>query len=207
MNFLLRTVLGAFNVFHWKRYNTFYWNLRAKDIDEKWGQGTGDYETIAHAIQTTHAQRVLDIGCGSGRLFPLYNELKMQEVVAQDISQNAISLAKRRSEPLSNTNINFVCNQISQLDYPESFFDLVISNRTLSAVYPDEIPGTIRALCAMSKNIYVNEVSDKDYQQSPYFFKHDYEKYMRENNYQMAQHGEIAATNQQWCLFRKTPAI
>jgi hypothetical protein len=49
-----------------------YWDGLAKRINEKWGDSEGDYFVVAECAWAVGARTVLDVGCGSVRLFPLY---------------------------------------------------------------------------------------------------------------------------------------
>ena len=73
-----------------------YWNHRAFDVDKKWGREKNDYALLREIILSFKPHSVLDIGCGSGRLFPLYNDLKIREVVCRDISNKTLKIAKDR---------------------------------------------------------------------------------------------------------------
>ena len=55
----------------------FYWDLRANDIHESWGEDPFDYAILGDVINYIKPSCILDIGCGSGRLFNLYSRLKL----------------------------------------------------------------------------------------------------------------------------------
>ena len=68
---------------------------------------------------------VLDIGCGSERVFPLYAELNIPNVVGIDISSTAIKKARRYP------NCKVRVMRVEDLDFPPDYFDAVISNAVL----------------------------------------------------------------------------
>lgn len=184
-----------------------YWNLRAEEIHSKWGKNDSDYCVIKDIVEFVKPIKILDIGCGSGRMFPLYESLKINELVAQDISSEAIKLCKQNYPSL---NFKYECKSITALDYPENYFDLIISTRVLSAVMPNKIKRTIDKLAYLSKNIYINEMADSDYSgPSTYWFKHDYDKMLNKYGYLVIKTGIIEVTEnnniyrQNWFLYGK----
>lgn len=56
---------------------------------------TLDFDTVKNNILKAKASRILDFGCGNERLFPLYQDFKIEQVVAQDISANALVVTQQ----------------------------------------------------------------------------------------------------------------
>lgn len=193
-------VLDKIKVFNIKSVRNTFWNLRAFDIDKKWGDTSGDYETIKQVIETTTANRILDFGCGSGRLFPLYQSLNIPEVVGQDISANAIALLKKKH---SSTRYKTIAGNILKVNYPPQYFDLIISNKSLSAVPPEEIQKVIDKLCLLGKNIYVNELTEPT--ETAYWHRHDYDKIFSKSNFFVTEKGAEPNTEQTWFLYSHSP--
>ncbi len=166
-----------------------FWNLQAKYIDEQWGTLKIDYDVLKDIISLLAVYHILDIGCGCGRLFPLYESLRIKEVIGQDISKSALNIAKERYNysPYEipdksgciaisqGENIKLINLPISALDFPDSYFDIVISNRVLQHIPLNSIESTIETICRLGKFVYINEHSDTD-EISPnqYLFKYDY---------------------------------
>ncbi|WP_143787176.1 HemK family protein methyltransferase, partial [Oenococcus oeni] len=70
---------------------------------------------------------ILDIGTGSGNLaITLALELKAKNVLAVDISQDALDLAKKNSQNLSATEVKFIRSDL--LENVNGLFDLIVSN-------------------------------------------------------------------------------
>jgi len=142
---------------------------------------------------------VLDIGCGSGRLFPLYNDLKIKEVIAQDVSSKALKIAKDRYRF---SNIKLTNKDILDLNFPKHYFDLIISNRVLQHIPHDEIEVVVKKLTGLGNYVYINEMSDSDYTgESFYLFKHDYIALFNKLGFKITQKGLIG--RQTWFLFGK----
>lgn len=168
---------------------SWFWQLRAKKIDQNWGTARGDYEVIANVIEKTGAKSILDIGCGTGRLFPLFLQKKIQRIVGQDVSRWALQQAEMRypSPRISLT------HQPLTLLRSEEPFDLIISNRVLSAVKPKELEPVLRRLSTITNYLYLNEYGPSDGgQPSSYWFMHDYHKILpRVCSYTLIEEGKI----------------
>lgn len=184
-----------------------YWNLRASDIHLKWGKGDKDFHVIKDIVEYVRPIKILDIGCGSGRLFPIYKALDIKEVVAQDISSLAVKLCRQNYPSLD---YKYECKGIAELNYPQNYFDLIISTRVLSAVLPEKIENVINKLTYLSRCIYINEMTDTDYSgQSTYWFKHDYDTILNKHGFKIIKSGIIEVTdnnlsyNQNWFLYTK----
>ena len=185
-------------------YNRIYWYLRAKSIDVRWGKLKGDYGFIKNIILPLKIKTLLDIGCGTGRLFPLYKSLNIKHIVGQDIAKNALDIAEKR---YGSDNITLTDKKIENLEYPNHYFDVIISNRVLQHVIPKDIEGVIRKITDLSHNIYLNEMTDSDNGDvSNFLFKHDYKKLFNNHNFILRSTGKTGDNNQEtWYLFSKNP--
>lgn len=184
-----------------------FWEKSAEMIDKTWGTKKNDYTVLEYIIKKYNPQRLLDIGCGSGRCFPLYDSLKVPEVYAQDVSKTAIRLCK---EKYSDLEYEYILGNIENLKFSENYFDLIISTRVLAAILPDNINNVIKKVCNISTKVYINEMSDSDaLPESLYWFKHDYNSLFEKNNFIIIEQGSIAINEnnkqfvQTWKLFSK----
>ena len=85
-------------------------------------------EILIDIIKQKRQSRVLDIGTGSGCLaITAFLEGVASRVDAIDINQNAIDLAKKNSEALNVSDINYIKMNILD-DTPGDSYDIVISN-------------------------------------------------------------------------------
>lgn len=172
--------------------------MRANEINNRWGQSTSDYNIIKGVIEKYSPKTLLDFGCGSGRLFPVFNEFSSLEVWAYDQSLKAIEIAKSR---FPKGEISYI-NSIQGLKVEKGFFDLIISNRVLSAVPPHEIQYIIEQLCFSSKYVYLNEVGPSDFvKKSSTWFMHDYKDIFALFDFELQVVGKIEA--QKYFVFRK----
>jgi len=174
-----------------------YWNHRASDIDEKWGTEKDDYALLSKIVLFLKPRRILDIGCGGGRLFPLYNNLKIEEVIGQDISSKALKIAKVRYHF---PNIKTTNQDILEMNFSSQHFDLIVSNRVLQHIPHNEIEMVIKKLTDLGKNVYINEMSESDYTgESFHMFKHNYVKLFNKYDFKVIQRGLLG--KQTWFLF------
>lgn len=184
-----------------------YWNLNAKNIDKNWGDKKNDFAVIETVIKKIAPKKILDIGCGSGRCFPLYKSLNIEKVFAQDVSKNAITLCKEKHPDFD---CSFILMDIEKLKFDDNYFDLVLSTRVLAAVLPDNIDKVIKKIAKIGTHVYINEMSDSDFLgESLYWFKHDYDTLFEKYNFKIADTGIISIVegdkklNQTWKLYKK----
>jgi len=147
------------------------WDLRVDESIKKHRVGpiaSVDYPIHRAYLQKFQPKRLLDIGCGSGRLFPLYAELMIPEVVGIDISPTAISKIK----PYPNCSAEVM--EVEALNFPENHFDAAISNAVLRHIPPgSRITRAVSNIAEQCKSILLREpIRGKG---SAHDFRHDYE--------------------------------
>jgi SAM-dependent methyltransferase len=186
-----------------ERLRRRYWNRRAADIDATYGSSHADYELLASIIDRLGADRILDVGCGAGRLFPLYQQVGVSSVVGLDVAQSAIDVARHR---YGQEDYQFLVGTVHSLDYPTGYFDLAVSNRVLSAVSPSRIDSDIARICSLSSAVYISELTGRDYAgPSPYWFKHDdYPGRFARSGFALLESGELMGGD--WMLFVRDPS-
>jgi len=184
----------------------YYWNNLAKMIDKNWGKSKSDHKVLELVLKNVNPKIILDIGCGSGRCFPLYESLKIDTIYAQDVSKVAINLSKKNHPDFK---CNYLLSDIINLKFEENYFDLILSTRVLAVVLPENIGEVIKKITNISKLVYINEMSDSDFLgDSLYWFKHDYDYYFKKNNFKVQNKGTITLnndikSNQTWKLYKK----
>jgi 2-polyprenyl-3-methyl-5-hydroxy-6-metoxy-1,4-benzoquinol methylase len=92
-------------------------------------------------------QRVLDAGCGEGRISRALHDMGA-EVVGIDVSRNLVNMADERREDREIKYLNLDLSDAVPVEYANTF-DLVVSNLVIDDV-PDYI-GFIKAVCTMAK--------------------------------------------------------
>ena len=83
--------------------------------------------------QNNQAQKVLDLGCGSGCIgITLHSEMSIKNLIFSDVSESALIVARKNAKRLlniSSTRYSFVCsNLLNSDDLKNQSFDLIVSN-------------------------------------------------------------------------------
>lgn len=200
----IHLMVGMIKTIHCKIYYRFsshfrnrYWNKRAPDVHAVYGRETSDFIILERLISSIMPRNVLDIGCGSGRLFPLYIKMGINEAVGQDVSVAALEIAGQNHYSPKIQTIN---KSILELNYPLCYFDLIVSNRVLQHIPPNQIERIIAKIVLLGKTIYINELSDSDgLEENFYMFIHNYEQFFGRYGLKSFRSGLLG--RQTWSLF------
>ena len=86
-------------------------------------------EKIIHFADLKPGEKVLDVGCGTGSLTIIAKRKvgEKGEVTGLDLSSQMIERAKKKAEKY-NLNIIFCEGSIDNLEFPDSYFDVIISS-------------------------------------------------------------------------------
>jgi SAM-dependent methyltransferase len=108
-----------------------YWN-NIYSINDYFGTGPTILAKLAHNILQKHAfKSILELGCGQGRDCLFFAELNY-DVVAIDISQNAIDFVKSLKNEKNLKNLELHTSDISEpMKFLNKKFELVYSNLAL----------------------------------------------------------------------------
>lgn len=148
---------------------TQLWNEMAPWIHETWGRRPYDPK-LPDLIRRHNISSILDVGCGSGWLFPMYQELGLKDVVGVDISERALELANQ-----DYPNIKTICCRFEEMEFPHKRFDLAISESSLQHVPRHNIALVLQKLCSFCRLVYVKELTDHHPQKEEFFMhKFDY---------------------------------
>lgn len=143
-----------------------FWNSQAESIHSRWGNEHTDYEILGDILSRYRPSTLLDAGCGSGRLFPLYRQCGIRNITGVDISAKALEIAH-----LAFPDADLRQLDLTDLDFPDDRFDFCVCNRVLQHVPYLEIRGVIMRLCRQSRLVYVNEMTQSDGQREAFFMK------------------------------------
>lgn len=83
-------------------------------------------DVILDVAQVTEGKTVLDVACGTGVLISDYLRRNVKKCVAVDISERMIEIAKNKFSLYDN--VEFLCADAEQYDFPEMFECIVIYN-------------------------------------------------------------------------------
>jgi ubiquinone/menaquinone biosynthesis C-methylase UbiE len=115
-------------------------NSFAKEYDDVAGKSMTFFaDLLIRDLQIPENPRVLDVGCGTGiSTFRLMQRVQGRGMFyGIDISQKMLDSSRRRAAELGYANVEFNKGDAEQLDFPESSFDLVISNQAFF-FFPDK---------------------------------------------------------------------
>jgi len=164
-----------------------FWEEQAVTIHEQWGSDQHDFPVLSRLFQRYQPKTLLDVGCGSGRLFGLYTEHGINDIVGMDISEKALVLAKERYPWVTTFQ-----GKVEDLEFPAKRFDLAVCNRVLQHIPPRAIEDAIQILCTLSHMVYVNELSASDQLTEEFFmFRHHYPTLFATQQFQLIETGEI----------------
>ncbi len=134
-----------------------YWDFNADGIHARWGRGRKDFLVLSEVLKRYRPQRLLDVGCGSGRLFELYRALGMTDITGTDISARALQLAR-----LAWPDAVLQQVRVEELEYSARHFDLGVCNRVLQHVSPSGIALAVQKVAQACHRVYVNELTQSD---------------------------------------------
>ena len=179
----------------WRRH---FWNQMALNVHENYGRLDHDYDVIGGLIDTYQPASLLDYGCGSGRLIPLYLKKKLQNIYCYDASEISLKLAQSQFPDAA---IHFTTS-LKEILRRSDQFDLIVCSRVLQHIPADSIGGVVEKICAMGGRVFVNESRNRS---DKYFmFLHDYQLIFQQNDFVQTSaevmrnaHGNL----QEWSLF------
>lgn len=183
-----------------------FWDQKAEHLHRQWDGWTHDFDVIAECVDTMNAHSVLDVGCGDGRLFPLYYESGVR-FCGCDLSPAALRLARSRYPA---ADLRLIAAEDISLSSLGQTFDLAVCNRVLQHVRPATIDRAVRGISGAASSVYINETALEDAPDgSDYLFGHAYMALFDNVGFKLVssgwiQPGELAP--QQWFLFKKATA-
>ncbi|VVQ16111.1 class I SAM-dependent methyltransferase [Pseudomonas fluorescens] len=124
--------------------------------------GTDSYldrnELVDSIIESVGYGKVLDLGCGEGRLVRALTERGL-DAYGLDISQVAINRANSYMPG------RFFCGSALELPFDDQEFDTVVSTDCLEHIHPDDVPraiAEIRRVCKKHAYLQIATTQDRD---------------------------------------------
>jgi 2-polyprenyl-3-methyl-5-hydroxy-6-metoxy-1,4-benzoquinol methylase len=113
------------------------------------------YDRLLTSFVPPHCRRLLDIGCGTGRVSRMLAH-RVEHITAIDVSPQMIRLARERSAAYP----NIVYAQADVLDLAESLglFDCVISVNLLHHLNPEAAAWTMKRMVAPGGSLIVHDL-------------------------------------------------
>jgi len=173
-----------------------FWENHAQDVHDRYGHEQTDFAVLESIITRYQIQSVLDAGCGSGRLFSLYERCGITRVVGTDISETALQLARAAS-----AQVELHLLRLEDLDKLPDSFDLCVCNRVLQHVPERDMMRVVANLCRACRTIYVNELTTSDDQDEIFFMRcHNYVDLFAAHARAIVERGTIGS--QTYLVFR-----
>jgi ubiquinone/menaquinone biosynthesis C-methylase UbiE len=99
-------------------------------------------------VARLNPRRLLDFGCGTGKLFPLWRGIP--EVHAYDRARSQIEVARKASAEVRPDNpyrvLHYLTDSRAELPYDDDYFDLVVAAEVLLHVLPQDVGSLLNEL-------------------------------------------------------------
>ncbi|MCL2060357.1 MAG: bifunctional GNAT family N-acetyltransferase/class I SAM-dependent methyltransferase [Oscillospiraceae bacterium] len=138
------------------------------------GSGLEDYKKLGACFpKTDRALNILDIGCGTGiELDYIWEQAPNAHIACVDVSRGMLDLLLD-DHPGSHDKITIIEASYIDWAYPQSAYDIVVSNMTMHHLWPDEKVGVYRKIrnaikpggCYMEGDFMVDALAVKQYRQ------------------------------------------
>jgi glycosyltransferase involved in cell wall biosynthesis len=182
------------------------WDSYAPVVHKQYGHLSHDFPVLEHVIDNTEPGSVLEIGCGSGRLVPVYLVRNLPTIWLQDVSERALDLCRQRF--FCQQQIRYFQGKVQSIPVSAAP-DLIVANRVLQHILEDgEFKQLMKHLTSIGRYFYINEagVADGIKLRNPCLKGRDYVEIFDQLGWHMADRGELSAehgTRQSWMLFAK----
>lgn len=103
----------------------------------------GWFEWVYEQLDLSDVRRMLDAGCGSGRLWLHHEEdWHERELYLADLSKGMLEDASRL---LANPDISYLNFDLAKIPFRNQYFDAVVAAHVL--FYMEDVPGTLQEIC------------------------------------------------------------
>ena len=103
-------------------------------------------EFILMKVRQKNAKKILDFGCGDGRLVKELIHEDENETYGVDISKKALTLARLFCKDENNKIFFEGINNLNQTD-----FDFIVATEVLEHIHEDELPGVLKDISEIIK--------------------------------------------------------
>lgn len=119
--------------------DAFFWNRVANGYAKQEIKNISAYHQKLAMTQEyfTPESRVLEFGCGTGST-AIHHAEKVKSILASDISQEMIRIAKSKAAAAHVTNIEFICCPIESMILDQEAFDVILGLNILHLVQNQE---------------------------------------------------------------------
>lgn len=102
-----------------------FFNEHALSWDEQLKINYQVMDEILKTIDIKPGEKILDVACGTGVMFPFYLKAKAGSITGVDISPNMIEIAKNK---FKNNNVSLICADAENYNFNKNFDKCVIFN-------------------------------------------------------------------------------
>ena len=101
-----------------------FFDALAPEWDEETGRENGEIiRTLLDNAFVSNREDILDVGCGTGRLFPYYLKRNVSSITGIDISSGVIEIAKKKH---SHEKIALICDDAAEHSFDRCFDRIVV---------------------------------------------------------------------------------
>jgi len=104
---------------------------------------TEQLDKLVEVLDLTPANRVLDLGCGVGKITEYISDKTGAKITGMDFAEGVVDRANQRTAS-KRDRLSFCAGDINDLDFPPNSFDTIIAIDTLYFV--DDLDATVRAM-------------------------------------------------------------
>ena len=161
-----------------------YWEKRSGHYDSPQPDVFGRNIT-ASFIRKYKPASLVEVGCGTGQLFPLYKDIP--KVVGCDWTDGMLNQSRKRLERHNYPNITLKKLDITKEALPEKF-DISLTRTVLMHIPEENVESACSNLCKMSDTVMLFEYYDPN---APglewHCFHHEYPIIMRKFGFEIAE--------------------
>jgi len=154
---------------------------------------------IARKLREIQPQTILEVGCGTGRLFSLYKD---KPTTCVDSSEKMLVRARRLCKRKGYTNIRLLKMDICELRLGRCY-DVAISSNVLLHISPDKIHEAVRRICKHASEVICVEWVEEDGVDVGNCYLHDYVGLFNEQGFRMVDARSVPFEKQRMYHFSK----
>jgi ubiquinone/menaquinone biosynthesis C-methylase UbiE len=145
---------------HSQAFDGYATQVFGKNLGQHGFSDLGEIHLMLDKLQLSGSAKVLDIGCGNGKIAEYISDLTQVLVTGVDYVPEAISQARERTVA-KRSHLRFVLGNIENLDFTAETFDAVISIDSI--FFGRDMEVTLRELSRLLKPLGKTAVFNGDY--------------------------------------------
>lgn len=161
-----------------------YWEARGGSSYRDYTESPGyrhyrdaQFAFFRRLIATLQPDRLLDFGCGSGKLFPLWESVP--HVDGYDRARSQVEIARVEAFRVRASNpyrvMHCLAPERADTPYDDDYFDLVVAAEVLLHVLPEDVDALVAELHRVCRGHLAIIVPAPFDNPAPHCFDHDYE--------------------------------